>query len=492
MKSIQLIIIVVVTCLLGSMSADAQVVRKSYRIDDIDAGMNISGSTPTTDGGLLITGFETYSSTNGDPTPAVSYIMKVDSLGDLIWLDTFHKANVYGDPELTSDGGFLTYIKKGLPLVTALTYEVAKFDALGNFLFSIPISDPNGLGVRYFELNGRIIISKPYHQTWERYNLNDGIRIDSVSYSTGTPLVFEYSLNQELSGHANEFKAINSDGSRIAISGRLEEYQMSTMTYRKNAALLIVDSLGNTIDFKYETYSDTTTTSYATGVAATSDGGFIIAAKRAGHVGFFIRTDANGDTLWTKNLGVFTYSSYSDLGVFSSGNIACWGNLYDAQGNLLQNNFYHPDQGGTHIGEDVIYNVTGISASPFDSVIIYIDYSAGLQTYTNFIKGNVYSDLNFDCTKNGGEQDLGGIQVKAEGLYTFYGTTDAMGNYSILVDTGTYTVSAVLPSPYYMACVPNPVVIFSTINTNDTIEVALQTFISCPMIQVDLSAPFIR
>lgn len=491
------VIVILIFCFFGSLCSDAQVINKSYSIPDINAGLNVSGSTPTSDGGLLISGFETYYSGNNDPTPGIGFIMKVDSVGDLIWLDTFQKVAAYGDPELTSDGGFLVGLKtlsiSSNGSIVSTAYEVAKFDDLGNLLFKVPTnaySTPE-FNLRYFEINNQIIIAKgsPF-LSWERYNLNTGVRIDSVGYSLGInwfTQTFNYSHHSDISSHGNEHRAISTD-SKIAISGHLHEYYMPVGGVRKNAALLIIDSLGNTIDFKYQTYSDTTTQTYATGVASTSDGGFIIAAKRGTNSGFFIRTDASGDTLWTKDVGTVTSIGGSHLGVLSNGNIICWDKLYDYQGNWIRNTNFGSRQGGTHIGDSIAYVVY----SRNDSLHINIHDLLGQNTYSNYIRGNVYNDLNIDCAKNGTDLGLNGIRIKAEGNYTFYGTTDTAGNYSILVDTGTYTVSAILPSVYWTGCNSNQVVHFSAAHVVDTIDIALQDLISCPMLEVDLSAPFIR
>ena len=112
-------------------------------------------------------------------------------------------------------------------------------------------------------------------------------------------------------------------------------------------------------------------------------------------------------------------------------------------------------------------------------------------TYTNFIKGNIFNDANSNCSKDVGERNFGNVVVGAVGNRTWYGTTDAFGNYCIRVDTGSYVVAAIEPV-YWLACTNNIPITFTNFYNTDTIDFAFQAQVNCPMMQVDLSAPFIR
>lgn len=118
-----------------------------------------------------------------------------------------------------------------------------------------------------------------------------------------------------------------------------------------------------------------------------------------------------------------------------------------------------------------------------------------LKDFTSYIKGNVYYDTNLNCSKNIGEQEMGGFLIVATNTssnLTYYGTTDAMGNYSIAVDTGNYTVNAVFSNPYWGAC-NNPSSLFvDSLYRNYALDFGLEALIACPMLQVDIAAPFLR
>jgi uncharacterized repeat protein (TIGR01451 family) len=62
----------------------------------------------------------------------------------------------------------------------------------------------------------------------------------------------------------------------------------------------------------------------------------------------------------------------------------------------------------------------------------------------NFITGTLFEDQNNNCTKNLPEPGIPGVVVAAEpGPY--YGVSDELGNYTIQVDTGSYTIRQILP-----------------------------------------------
>jgi uncharacterized repeat protein (TIGR01451 family) len=64
----------------------------------------------------------------------------------------------------------------------------------------------------------------------------------------------------------------------------------------------------------------------------------------------------------------------------------------------------------------------------------------------NQISGKVFTDLNNDCVQQATEPALPNMIVVAEPGNS-YGITDENGNYTMAVDTGTYTVQQLLPAP---------------------------------------------
>ncbi|MDO1451230.1 PQQ-binding-like beta-propeller repeat protein [Rhodocytophaga aerolata] len=61
----------------------------------------------------------------------------------------------------------------------------------------------------------------------------------------------------------------------------------------------------------------------------------------------------------------------------------------------------------------------------------------------NLLKGTVYEDTNGNCVKDAGEKGIPSMVVVAK-PGDFYGFTDSLGNYTLAVDTGRYTIEQVI------------------------------------------------
>lgn len=69
-----------------------------------------------------------------------------------------------------------------------------------------------------------------------------------------------------------------------------------------------------------------------------------------------------------------------------------------------------------------------------------------------YVRGSVVLDNNENCVVNLNEPGLNGWLVRAEGLDTLYGVTDANGNYLIGVPTGDYTMAVLPPNNLWLVC----------------------------------------
>lgn len=126
-----------------------------------------------------------------------------------------------------------------------------------------------------------------------------------------------------------------------------------------------------------------------------------------------------------------------------------------------------------------------------DSSAIYLENCLPLA-----VTGKVVIDANSNCIADGTEQGLLEQLVKFErvgdGATSYFTTYNSSGNYTASLDTGTYTITAIPNSPYYQTC-PNTQQV--TIDTNyniQTINWTLQPIVLCPLLEVDISAPFLR
>jgi hypothetical protein len=63
---------------------------------------------------------------------------------------------------------------------------------------------------------------------------------------------------------------------------------------------------------------------------------------------------------------------------------------------------------------------------------------------SNLIKGNIYEDINGDCVRNSNEKGIANRVVVAQ-PGNYFTSSDSLGNYTLRVDTGNYTIEQVIP-----------------------------------------------
>ncbi|MCP4439567.1 MAG: hypothetical protein GY810_11545, partial [Aureispira sp.] len=73
-----------------------------------------------------------------------------------------------------------------------------------------------------------------------------------------------------------------------------------------------------------------------------------------------------------------------------------------------------------------------------------------------------------------------------------YKTTDTIGEYFFRTSLGTYTIDVVLPSLYWESCQNQQTVVFTQPFDTSSLDFALQATTLCPILNVDLSTPFLR
>ncbi|MCP4442031.1 MAG: T9SS type A sorting domain-containing protein [Aureispira sp.] len=115
-----------------------------------------------------------------------------------------------------------------------------------------------------------------------------------------------------------------------------------------------------------------------------------------------------------------------------------------------------------------------------------------VQGQSSLIKGHVYQEIDTNCQKDFWETTtLSNVIIKAEkGSWVNYTTTDVSGYYELPVDTGTYYVSMIPPSPYWLACNDSAIVSFSTAGTT-THNLGSWAY-TCPLLHVGVSTPVLQ
>lgn len=93
------------------------------------------------------------------------------------------------------------------------------------------------------------------------------------------------------------------------------------------------------------------------------------------------------------------------------------------------------------------------AASCTRNLYTYVGYNAAANNCYCTITGTVYEDLNNNCIKDAGEPGISNIQMHCSGMG--YAYTDAGGQYSFKVPTGTYTISETVQGYYPLAACQN-------------------------------------
>jgi hypothetical protein len=174
----------------------------------------------------------------------------------------------------------------------------------------------------------------------------------------------------------------------------------------------------------------------------------------------------------------------------------------NAQGTKVWSNII--GKPGVDVGNGVVLNPEGGAAvigfaSPSTNIISPTTYTYMVRTdaagnvFTNYIQGNIYNDLNEDCQQQPNEPRLKNwvLELKSPD-FTRYATTDANGNYFIMVDTGVYELRTFAPNNLWEAC--NSSLSVSILNFFDTtdVNVGMRAAFSCPYNEVDIQTPILR
>lgn len=110
------------------------------------------------------------------------------------------------------------------------------------------------------------------------------------------------------------------------------------------------------------------------------------------------------------------------------------------------------------------------------------------------LKGRLVIDANSNCMVDTLERGLIGqvIQFVKDTTTIYVSSYDTLGNYVAHLDTGTYTVSVASPSPYWQFCPSSQQITIDTSFTLQELDFALQSIVPCPLLEVDIAAPFLR
>lgn len=164
------------------------------------------------------------------------------------------------------------------------------------------------------------------------------------------------------------------------------------------------------------------------------------------------------------------------------------------------------DAEGNQLSANQILNTGAVNSMILDeneNLVIVGKYSftegfiakldSNCQIFSKVVEGNIFIDDNFNCELDNLEQNLNDWVVTADnGNITLYTTTDSLGNYSLDLFQDTFDISVNLPSPIWQTCLNPQTVEFDSLLDSIIFDFPIQILTYCPLMTVDISAPFLR
>lgn len=417
---------------------------------------------PSSDGGF----FGYYpTATFGYP----SFVMKTDAFGDTLWVRTFTKRLGSLDVSMVPqpDGGLIMQTEvTNPPNGSGHLLNMIRLDSSGNTVFDTVYTNWDTI------LNGTAMILRP---------APDGnLFLCGTKYPWSTPFLSKWDTNGNLLWE-KELPNLQNNTQQIS------PYSISvTPDSGVVMGLFQIFTLPN-VDYYFSLY----------------------------------KFDQNGDSVWyTLHDTIYpAYQSFKDIHVADNGDIlslvvkdyTIGGEKsrvvrYDPSGNFIYeksvaglpgSEWWFENIREAHDGGMVLCGSLNNHETLF---AVHLDSLA--ENNFNLILGKAYMDSIPDCQQQGSERDLSNWMVRMDPgpVYTL---TDSNGNYSLLADSGDHWVSIIPPSNtwadlWHNNCPANPdshFVSFLNVTNPDTannIDFAVEPDVYCPLLQVDIVAPFLR
>lgn len=453
-------------------------------------------------------------------------LLSVDTLGHELWYKRFNTpANVS--------------VKK---IVTLSTGEVVLMGIISN---PVP-NTPGSIYLAKHDANGNQLWFKTYFQ------VNAGSNgYDMLVLPNDTLLIGGHKLNTALTPQESEalLYKLTADGDSVKMQVFADADTLNTeihnITLGQNNTIVICGKTGlessNVVTAAYDFDLNPLWQEHAVlgavneiiiprSLTATSDGGQLLTgyhfitggANGLEGYAFLYKTSNTGTIQWFKSFHLagdlsngqavieYTPGKYALLAVGlynTGGNIYYSGKPYlvfiDGAGNR---EFHKVYSGSTYISIIAANDMLQLADKGFlmcgsvgqgipdeDFYLIRTDSLGNL--YKAVIMGNVFGDANENCQADSSETSLKNWIVTAtSAIDSFFGVTDALGNYSLQADTGTYVLKALVPSPYWVDTLCSSSLVATVLPTTDTLtqNIPVGKTLDCPAMQVMVDAVFLR
>jgi len=339
----------VILILLLFFSIPTQAWERTYGGSEVEEGYSVQ---QTSDGGYIIAG-GTYSF--GNPGGDV-YLIKTDASGDTIWTRTYggSRWEVGESVQETSDEGYIIAGQRGNIADTLIDVYLIKTDVSGDTIWTRTYGGSNKDGGRSVQetSDGGYIIAG---WTYSFVTGNVDVYLIKTDASGDTIWTRTYGGSD---GDVGESVQETSDGGYI-IAGWTSSFGAGWI----DVYLIKTDASGDTIWTR--TYGGSKV-DVGNSVQQTSDGGYIITGETRSFADglcdvYLIKTDASGDTIWTRTYGGsdadvgYSVQQISDGGYIIAGWTSSFGAGYaavyliktDASGDSIWTRTY----GGSEVDE---------------------------------------------------------------------------------------------------------------------------------------------
>ena len=258
-------------------------------LPNADVFSDLTAIKVTSDGGYILTGNYNLQCSGANKR---SFLLKIDSIGNVEWRRTYSTISYLYDVELTPNGGYIVINKYGGTNVTVL-------DSVGNILWQKKANNYIGMatsGDLCYAGNNSFIVTTPYMYNTDTNDPLMGINVFKINQSN-KQIIFDktYILyhNVECIGlHQDIGVETLADGS-IIVNGTLAKYGAD-----KSGFILKLNSNGDSLWSKTYNFSHSSTARcQLNDLMLTDDGGFLGVGFYAGSSAWsawMFKTDENG------------------------------------------------------------------------------------------------------------------------------------------------------------------------------------------------------
>ena len=329
-----------------------------------------------------------------------AFLVKFTSTGQRLW------ATYYGGS--SDDYGYaLTANKDGNVYLAGYTHSSDGM-ASGGFKNTI------GYGFDAFLVK----FSSTGERLWATYYGGDGDEY-------GNAVVAEKDENVYLTGYTNSSDGVASGGFQNTFGGYVDAFLVKFSSSGQRLWATYYGGMGE--DNGNTVAADKDGNVYLAGITPSSDGiasGGFQNILNGYHDAFLVKFSSTGERLWATYYGGNGDETGNAVAADKDGNVYLAGNTNSSDGIALRG--FQNTYGGGNYG----FGYYG------DTFLAKIEVSV------NSISGTIYNDMNANCIKDANEKPLPGLLVKAEP--DGFGISDSLGNYSIPVNLGTFTVRQIL------------------------------------------------